>query len=110
MTKNHIISYWNDYLQDVEEKERGANVIFSDILFFACGCKELPPLGSLTHVTVEFLHEPEDDGKLSIFPKANTCGLVLHLPVTHTSYETFKKQSSLQLETAKVLDMFKMFI
>ena len=39
-----VLSHWNDFLQDVEE-EVIAGISFSDILFFVCGCKELPPLG-----------------------------------------------------------------
>ena len=42
-----VLSHWNDFLQDVEE-EVIARISFSDILFFVCGCKELPPLGLST--------------------------------------------------------------
>ena len=38
-----VLSHWNDFLQDVEEKVI-AGINFSDILFFVCGCKKLPPL------------------------------------------------------------------
>ena len=61
-----IISYWNDYLLDVEEKE-DAGVTFNDILFFASGCKVIPPFG--IKLFLEFLHEPEKNGKLSNFQK-----------------------------------------
>ena len=83
-----VLSHWNDFLQDVEE-EVIARISFSDILFFVCGCKELPPLGLSLELC--FLHLPEKDGSLSKFPKANTCACELHLPVVHTTYDDFKK-------------------
>ena len=68
-TEKSVISYWNDYLQDVDEDE--VSVTFSDILFFSCCCREVPPLGLC--LSLGFLHEPEDNGSQSNFPKTNTC-------------------------------------
>ena len=83
-----VLSYWNDFLQDVDE-EVIAGISFSDILFFVCGCKDLPSLClSLEYC---FLHLPEKDGSLSKPPKANTCSCELHLPVVHTTYVDFQK-------------------
>ena len=86
-----ILSYWNDYLLDVEESA-GAGVTFNDILFFASGCNVIPPFG--IKLFLEFLHQPEKNGKLSSYPKANTCACILYLPVTHSSYNKFKENLS----------------
>ena len=84
-----MLSYWNDYLLDVEESA-GAGVTFNDILFFASGCNVISPFGM--KLFLEFLHQPEKNGKLSNYPKANTC--ILYLPVTHSSYNKFKEDLS----------------
>ncbi len=55
------------------------------IMEFATGASTVPPLGFPHHPQLEFLHQ---DGK--IFPEANTCLIVLRLPI-HTEYEMFKK-------------------
>ena len=86
-----ILSYWNDYLLDVEESA-GAGVTFNDILFFASGCNAIPPFG--IKLFLEFLHQPEKNGRLSNYPKANTCACILYLPVTHSSYNKFKEDLS----------------
>jgi hypothetical protein len=97
LSENLVISYWNDYLQDTEEAE--TEMSLSGLLFFCTGCKEMPPLGC--HVTVDFLHEPENNGELSKFPKANTCGCVLALPVTHKSYQSFKDAMTFAVANSK---------
>ena len=81
-----ILSYWNDYLLDIDDGRLDVN--FNDILFFSSGCKELPPLG--LKLSVRFLHTPED-GLLSRYPKANTCSCVLLLPTIHTEFKQFKE-------------------
>ena len=82
-----VLSHWSDFLQDIEE-----NVIvglsFSDILFFSSGCKAIPPLG--LSLKLHFLHEAEEDGCQSRFPKANACACILHLPVVHKTCTSFK--------------------
>ena len=60
-----VLSRWNDFLQDVEEKAVG--ITFNDILFFASGVREVPPGGIELHVG--FLHAPEQHGGKSRFPK-----------------------------------------
>ena len=86
LVENLVLSHWRDFLQDTEEDSCALS--FSDILFFTTGCKQLPPLGLSCELA--FLHDPEDDGKLSKFPKANTCAGILYLPVVHKDYEQFK--------------------
>lgn len=53
-----------------------------EVLAFASGLEELPPLGFKNQPIIDFLNT---DCK---FPKANTCDVVLHLPI-HRSYEEF---------------------
>lgn len=53
-----------------------------EVLAFASGLEELPPLGFKNQPIIEFIHT---DRK---FPEANTCDVVLRLPV-HRSYEEF---------------------
>ena len=89
ITEERIISFWLDLLQDIEGEY---NLLLSEILFFITGCRDIPPLGFYPHLLIEFLHEPEADGKQSQLPKANTCANVAHLPVVHTSYSVFKEK------------------
>ena len=96
-TENLVMSYWNDYLQDVDEGE--VTVTFSDISFFSCCCREVPPLGLC--LSLGFLHEPEDNGSQSNFPKANTCAPMLQLPVTHKSYSSFRDAMTFAIPNTK---------
>lgn len=58
-----------------------------DILIFATGASEIPPLGFPTEARLQFLHA--DDFPFGIkYPLANTCTLTLSLPV-HLKYEEF---------------------
>ena len=72
-----VLSYWNDFLQGAEEDS--TEISSAEILFFASGCKALPPLGMRGEV--QFLHDVAKDGNLSRLPKANTCACVMKLPV-----------------------------
>ncbi|XP_016099228.1 uncharacterized protein [Sinocyclocheilus grahami] len=69
---------------DTQEGECNA-VTLEMIMEFATGAYTVPPLGFPHHPQIEFLHQ---DGKF--FPEANTCLIVLRLPI-HTEYEMFKK-------------------
>lgn len=82
-----VLSRWNDFLQDVEEKT--VELTFRDILFFVSGVREVPPGGIELHIG--FLHAPEQCGEKSKFPKANACSCQLLLPVVHDTYDDFKK-------------------
>ena len=97
--ENLIISYWHDYLQDAEEGE--TKITLSDLLFFTSGCKQLPLLRVGWDLSLEFLHDLDNDGNLSPFPKANTCGPVLQLPVVHKSYEAFKDAMTFAIRNSK---------
>ncbi|KAJ4934962.1 hypothetical protein JOQ06_007742 [Pogonophryne albipinna] len=78
------ISFWRDWLLQVEDGENILNV--GDVLAFATGLRKIPAVGLPTQPKLNFLH-PEDGP--AGFPTANTCGLILRLPVC-TQYHLFK--------------------
>ena len=86
LVENLVLSHWQDLLLDIEEDP--TPFTFSDILFFTTACRQLPPLGLSCELT--FLHDPEENGELSKFPKSNTCACILYLPVIHKEYKDFK--------------------
>lgn len=57
------------------------------VLAFATGLKRIPAVGFPIGPRLEFLHE--EDGP-ALFPTANTCSLVLRLPV-YPEYNRFKE-------------------
>lgn len=65
------------------------SITLTDILIFATGADRVPPLGFPVKPKISFLH-----GDQSIYPKANTCGLELKLPVVHKNYEEFTEALS----------------
>ena len=97
VTESLVLSRWHDYLQDIEEGED--SIAFSDILFFATGCKVLP--ARKIHPSIQFLHEPEACGEKSKFPKANTCSNILRLPVVHATYDSFKIDMSFGIQNGR---------
>lgn len=74
---------------ELEEYEISRLCSLEEILIFCTGSNNVPVFGFDHPIYIEFLHEDS-----SVFPKANTCGLHLHLPVTHDNYDTFKNQMS----------------
>lgn len=82
--ESQVLCHWHDFLQDCEEDDE---MDLSEVLFFASGCRKIPPNGLFK---LAFLHEPELNGLLSKYPKANTCSYILHLPVVHEKYDEFK--------------------
>lgn len=64
-----------------------APVTLENFLELVSGSSSIPSNGFLMQPTIEIL--PEDSGK--IFPEANTCNIVLKLPV-HKDFESFKAQ------------------
>ena len=92
-----ILLHWNDFLQDAEEDP--TQISLSEILFFASGCKILPPQELVGQI--HFLHEAEKDGKLSKFPKANTCACILKLPVVHVDYKSFENAMVFGIKNAR---------
>ena len=96
ITESLVLSRWRDYLQDIEEGED--SIALSDILFFATGCKVLPP--RKISPVIEFLHEAERWGQ-SRFPTANTCSCTLRLPVVHTTYGSFKADMTFGIQNGR---------
>lgn len=65
------------------------DVTLEDVLVFATGSSQEPPLGFQYPPSLHFLHAPEDIRPSDIlFPTANTCTLVLRLPVC-SAYDDF---------------------
>ena len=60
-------------------------VTLSDVLFFTSGLKQLPPMRLGWDLSHGFLHDPDKGNNLFPYPKANTCGPVLQLPIVHKS-------------------------
>ena len=67
-----VLSRWNDFLQDIEEKT--VELTFRDILFLVSGVREVSPGGIELHIG--FLHAPEQCGEKSKLPKA------IHFPAS----------------------------
>ena len=81
-------------------EEEWSPITLEMILEFASKASTVPPLGFPHRPQIEFLHESN-----KIFWEANTCLVVLRLPV-HTDYESFKKymkEGVLQAPTFLVL-------
>ncbi|XP_076126782.1 G2/M phase-specific E3 ubiquitin-protein ligase-like [Alosa pseudoharengus] len=76
-----IVTFWRDFLQDTEEE--GPKKL-GDILVFATGSNDVPPVGFSPSPSVEFLHD--GNGR---FPIANTCINCLRLPI-HNTYTDFR--------------------
>ncbi|XP_070539541.1 G2/M phase-specific E3 ubiquitin-protein ligase-like [Ptychodera flava] len=89
-----ILSHWADFLQDVQDQEIN-NLTLAEVLMFATGCTEL--IHGLSP-RIAFLHGSEGQCK---FPKANTCGGVLHLPVIHKTYDEFKHAMAFAITNSK---------
>ena len=95
--ESQLLAFWRDLLLDIEEGEHDLSL--SDVLFFASGLKFVPC--RTIEMELAFLHDPEANGQLSKFPKANTCSCVIYLPVTHSVYSDFKAAFKFALLNAK---------
>ncbi|XP_041854877.1 G2/M phase-specific E3 ubiquitin-protein ligase-like [Melanotaenia boesemani] len=82
--ENQSICFWRDWLIDIEEEEAGP-ITLETVLEFTSGASAVPPLGFPYQPQIQFLHD-----HTKIYPEANTCVVVLYLPI-HSSYEAFKK-------------------
>ncbi|XP_070547148.1 G2/M phase-specific E3 ubiquitin-protein ligase-like isoform X1 [Ptychodera flava] len=80
-----VLAYWRDYLLDIEEGE--SDITLKDIVIFATGLDNIPPLGFSPCPTLAFQRAEGCDRTL---PVANKCGNVLRIPVVR-SYELFKE-------------------
>ncbi|KAI7789966.1 putative G2/M phase-specific E3 ubiquitin-protein ligase-like [Triplophysa rosa] len=84
--ENKTICFWRDWLIDVEEGDCNP-LTLEMVLEFASGASSVPPLGFPHQPQIEFLHEDGQEDR--IFPEANTCLIVLRLPI-HSTYESFR--------------------
>ncbi|XP_072572652.1 G2/M phase-specific E3 ubiquitin-protein ligase-like isoform X2 [Paramormyrops kingsleyae] len=82
--ENRAMMFWKDWLIEVDEGTRP--VTLEQILIFASGTDSIPPLGFSHRPNIEFLHC--NDGNQKLFPEANTCQVILRLPL-HPSYSIF---------------------
>ena len=55
---------------------------FKDVMIFATGADEEPPLGFVPLPTLRF-----ENAK---YPTANTCSNILNIPLQHQTYEEFR--------------------
>ncbi|XP_013877514.1 G2/M phase-specific E3 ubiquitin-protein ligase, partial [Austrofundulus limnaeus] len=92
--ENQTLLFWNDWLMEVDEGTRP--VTLGQILTFASGVENIPPLGFCTTPRMEFLHC--QDGSRRVFPEANTCEVILRLPLhpTYTLFVEFMESGILQ--------------
>lgn len=97
VTESLVLSRWRDYVQDIEEGEEPVEL--NDILFFTTGCKVLP--ARKIYPTIEFLHDFEEWGAKSRFPKSNACAAILRLPVVHSTYDEFKADMNFAIQNGR---------
>uniref|UniRef100_A0A671XEA4 HECT domain-containing protein n=1 Tax=Sparus aurata TaxID=8175 RepID=A0A671XEA4_SPAAU len=81
--ENQALMFWKDWLIEVDGTRP---VTLEQMLIFASGIDCIPPLGFPNHPTIQFLHD--SNGYRRIFPEANTCEVILRLPL-HPSYSIF---------------------
>uniref|UniRef100_A0A3P9NPD8 HECT domain-containing protein n=1 Tax=Poecilia reticulata TaxID=8081 RepID=A0A3P9NPD8_POERE len=91
-----IVTFWRDYLQDVEEKEGPSKL--GKILAFATGATIIPPAGFSPQPSIEFLHEQSIHPSRQL-PMANTCINPLKLPMLETN-DHFKESMDFALGNA----------
>lgn len=63
-------------------------VTLEKILIFVSGVEQIPPLGFPQRPQIQFLHTPLEDSTWRRYPEANTCSIILRLPI-HATFENF---------------------
>ncbi len=58
-------------------------ITLEDIMIFATGASEPPPLGFDSKPSLKFT--------IGNYPTANTCGVTLYIPLSYTDYNAFKE-------------------
>uniref|UniRef100_A0A1A7WUY6 Uncharacterized protein n=1 Tax=Iconisemion striatum TaxID=60296 RepID=A0A1A7WUY6_9TELE len=61
-SENRTLTFWRDWLIDVGDGSR--SVTLPQILIFASGVDQIPPLGFHETPQIEFLHEPHANGQI----------------------------------------------
>ncbi|XP_046879941.1 G2/M phase-specific E3 ubiquitin-protein ligase-like [Hypomesus transpacificus] len=86
--ESRTICFWRDWLLEVEEGS--AELTLEQILIFTSGASAIPRFGFPVSPSIEFLHHQGDE-PVRIFPEANTCAIILRLPI-HFTYMGFKEK------------------
>nr|XP_055049529.1 G2/M phase-specific E3 ubiquitin-protein ligase-like isoform X1 [Misgurnus anguillicaudatus] len=91
--EERAVGQWRDWLIDLEGGDavlpwnENIQITLEDVLMFSTGTNRIPPHGFDELPTLGFLHADKEQRQ---FPEANTCGLILRLPI-HSSYEKFNE-------------------
>ncbi|XP_065096826.1 G2/M phase-specific E3 ubiquitin-protein ligase-like [Paramisgurnus dabryanus] len=91
--EERAVGQWRDWLIDLEGGDAVLpwneiiKITLEDVLMFSTGTNRIPPHGFDELPTLGFLHADKERRQ---FPEANTCGLILRLPI-HSSYEKFNE-------------------
>jgi hypothetical protein len=96
--EKRCLTHWLDFLQDLE----GSNQL-GQLLMFATGLDNIPPLGLHPAVCIELFSHKEDfkeNNHRKEFLIANTCANTLKIPMLST-YDAFKENmmAALQIVT-----------
>ncbi|KAL7394632.1 hypothetical protein ABVT39_000937 [Epinephelus coioides] len=94
LEEERAVGHWRDWLIDAEGGDavliqdglEPVHITLEDVLMFATGADRIPPLGFSVVPSLAFLHEHSQRKRK--FPEANTCALIMRLPM-HASYEQF---------------------
>ncbi|XP_028412023.1 E3 ubiquitin-protein ligase UBR5-like [Dendronephthya gigantea] len=90
--------WFEQYIDELDEKERASDQeTLSDLVQFWTSSPALPSAAS-QKLTVAY----QPDCTTKLLPEANTCPMVLSIPVVHSSYESFKKFIDKAVSFAKV--------
>ncbi|KAL1489246.1 hypothetical protein ABEB36_014179 [Hypothenemus hampei] len=100
LTATQVSSIFTVKLSKIGSNKRNkeSEASLEDVLCFALACEKIPPLGFDNKPELEFLHNEK-----SYWPKANTCGLILYLPVSYEThqYEKFKRSMDYAILNSK---------
>ena len=86
--EENVAMHWVSLLEEAEEglllnneEDDNFTVTLEDILFFATGGRQIPPMGFSPHPTIAFRQD--------LYPRASTCANTLELPLIDT-YPEFR--------------------
>ncbi|KAL1488697.1 hypothetical protein ABEB36_014496 [Hypothenemus hampei] len=77
LTAAQVSSTFTVKFSEIGKRESEASL--EDVFSFSLACDKIPPLGFDSKPQLEFLHNKKE----FLWPKANTCSLVLFLPVSY---------------------------